>query len=584
MKEQLEQRLNDAVQAVLGSAEFTVPNATLERTRDPAHGDFTTNIAMRLAKPARMNPRELAAAIVGKIAADPTVDKIEIAGPGFINLYLATNQSYAVVGDALAAGDAFGRVPRRDSPKILVEFVSANPTGPMHVGHGRLAAYGDSLANLLEAAGYPVSREYYVNDAGRQMEILAVSVLIRRLQQVHSDAPEALPLAAYQGDYIVAIAEALDTSYDGVNPVRLYSGVPPDTDETKDAHIDAIIANAQADLGLLGFSSLRRFALDAILADIRIDLGEFGVRFDRWFSEESLADDGSIDAALAKIGEHDLLYEQKGATWFRTTALGDEKDRVVVRDNGKKTYFASDIAYHYNKRERGFDLLIDVWGADHHGYIPRVKAGMQAMGYAPDSLNVPLIQFVSLFRGGEKIGMSTRSGLFVTLRQLRTEVGNDAARFFYVMRSHDQHLDFDLDLAVSKTNENPVYYIQYAHARVARVFRTLAERGLTYFQSEGLANLSRLTEEKEKHLASVLARYPETVVRAAESRSPNLIANYLRDVATAFHSLYNLDQNTYKFIDDDAPLRNARLALIRATQQVLRNGLTLVGVSAPESM
>ena len=584
MKEQLEQLLSAAVHEALGGAEFTVPNVSLERTRDPAHGDFTTNIAMRLAKPAKMSPRDLAATIIDKLPANPAIDKVDIAGPGFINVHLAVGQSYAVIGDVLAAGAEYGRGAKKESPKVLVEFVSANPTGPLHVGHGRHAAYGATLANILEAAGFPVSREYYVNDAGRQMEILAVSVLLRRMQQVHSDAPEALPLAAYQGDYIVSIAEALDTSYDGVNPVRLFSSVPPDTDETKDAHIDALIENAQSQLGWLGFSSLRRFALDAILADIRIDLAEFGVRFDKWFSEETLADDGSIDAALARVGDNGLLYEERGATWFRTTALGDEKDRVVVRDNGKKTYFASDIAYHYNKRERGFDVLIDVWGSDHHGYIPRVRAGMQALGYEPDSLDVPLVQFVSLFRGGEKVAMSTRSGKFVTLRELRSEVGNDAARFFYVMRSNDQHLDFDLDLAVSKSNENPVYYIQYAHARIAQVFEKLAAQGLTYYASEGLANLTRLTEEKERVLAGVLARYPETVGRAAESRAPNLVANYLRDVATAFHSLYNVDPATYKFIDDDAPVRNARLALIAATGQVLRNGLALLGVSAPERM
>lgn len=584
LKEALEKTLTAAVTDVLLDREITIPNVTLEHTRDPAHGDFTTNIAMRLAKGAGMPPRELAAAVIAKIPPDPAVAKIDIAGPGFINVYLAAGQSFAVIGEILETGDAFGRAAPKESPRILVEFVSANPTGPMHVGHGRGAAFGASLAALLSAAGYPVSTEYYVNDAGRQMEILAVSVLIRRLQQVKSETPKALPLAAYQGEYIVTIAESLDTSYDGVDPRRLYEGVPADTDDTKDAHIDAIIENAQSELGVLGFSSLRRYALDAILADIRIDLAEFGVRFDKWFSEESLTDDGSIDAAIERVREHNLLYEQDGHTWFRATELGDEKDRVVVRSNGKKTYFASDIAYHHNKRERGFDLLIDVWGADHHGYIPRVRAGLQAMGYAPASLDVPLIQFVSLWKDGEKIAMTTRGGQFVTLRELRNQVGNDAARFFYVMRSNDQHLDFDLDLAVSKSNENPVFYIQYAHARIAQVFEKLAADSLTFYRSEGLANLGLLTEEKEKNLASVLVRYPETIARAAEARAPHMLANYLRDVATAFHSLYNIDPKTYKFIDDDAPLRNARLALILAAQQVVKNGLAILGVSAPERM
>ncbi|MEO0519799.1 MAG: arginine--tRNA ligase [Cyanobacteria bacterium P01_A01_bin.116] len=580
MKATLEQRLSAAVAAVLLDHELTVPDIALEHTRDPAHGDFTSNIAMRLAKPMRMAPRDLAAAFIERLPADPAVTKVEIAGPGFINFYLAADTGLAIVREILDAGAQFGRADARATPRYLVEYVSANPTGPLHVGHGRHAAYGASVAQLLLAAGYPVHQEYYVNDAGRQMEILAVSVLLRRLQQLSAAEPVALPRAAYQGDYIVAIAEALDSSYDSVDMARLYEGVPADSDESKDAHIDAIIDNAQAALGILGFSSLRRYALDAILADIRIDLAEFGVKPDAFFSEESLADDGSIDAALDKVREHGLLYEQGGATWFRATELGDEKDRVVVRDNGKKTYFASDIAYHYNKRERGFDQLLDILGSDHHGYVARVRAGMQAMGYDPASLDVSLVQFVSLFRGGEKQAMGTRSGKFVTLRALREAVGNDAARFFYIMRSNDQHLDFDMDLAVSKTNENPVYYIQYAHARVARVAEQLFEAGHVFKRDEGIANLALLEQPQEKALANALARYPELIQRAAEQRAPHALANYLREVATLFHSLYN----AHRFVVDDSALRNARMALIFATQQVIRNGLGILGVSAPEKM
>ncbi|MEM1263672.1 MAG: arginine--tRNA ligase [Pseudomonadota bacterium] len=580
MKDHLEKLFTATVTELLADREITIPGVVFERTRDPSHGDWTTNIAMRLAKTVSMTPRDLAQVIVANVPTVDGVTGVEIAGPGFINIRLAAGSSYAVIGEILAAGERYGRAPRRESPNVLVEFVSANPTGPLHVGHGRHAAYGASLAALLSAAGYPVSTEYYVNDAGRQMEILAVSVLLRRLQQISSAADPAMPLAAYQGDYIIALAEALDSSYDTVDMTALFNSAPADTDETKDVHIDALIANAQSILGVLGFSSLRRYALEAILADIRIDLREFGVRFDEWFSEESLADDGSIDAALAKVGARGLLEERGGATWFKTTELGDEKDRVVVRDNGKKTYFASDIAYHYNKRQRGFDLLIDVWGSDHHGYIPRVRAGMEAMGYDGKSLDVPLVQFVSLFRNGEKQAMGTRSGQFVSLRELRTEIGNDAARFFYVMRSNDQHLDFDLDLAVSKTNDNPVYYIQYAHARVASVIGELHDSGYEFDQTMGLASLSELKQPQEKNLAMALARYPELIVRAAEARAPHTLANYLRDVANLFHSLYN----AHRFIVDDAALRNARVALILATQQVIRNGLTILGVSAPEKM
>jgi arginyl-tRNA synthetase len=550
-------------------------STTVERTRDARHGDFATNIAMRLAKSVGRNPRDIAQAIIDQLPDSELVDKVDIAGPGFINFHVSDRAFHNELEAILAQGEEYGRQPRRDEPKTLLEFVSANPTGPLHVGHGRHASYGATLGNLLEAAGYPVDREYYVNDAGRQMDILGVSVLLRALEK----AGEAFsfPEAGYKGDYIGDIAAALKTDVSGVSAGDLFDGLTPDD---KEAEIGGLIDNAEKLLGADAFHALRRQSLESILDDIKDDLAEFGVTFDRWFSEQSLTDDRLIEQALAVLKERRMLYEKDGATWFRATDFGDEKDRVVVRENGKKTYFASDIAYHYGKRERGYDFLIDVLGADHHGYIARVQAGLEAMGYAGDSLEVDLVQFVTLYRGGEKMQMSTRSGEFVTLRELRNEVGNDAARFFYVMRSNDQHLDFDLELAKSRSNDNPVYYIQYAHARVASVFRQLAEKSLAYDDAKGIGNLDRLVETHEKALMSSLSRYPEIIELAANNRAPQHLVHYLRDLANELHSYYN----AHHFIVDDDTLRNARLALIRATRTVIASGLGIIGVSTPDTM
>jgi arginyl-tRNA synthetase len=550
-------------------------STTVERTRDARHGDFATNIAMRLAKSVGRNPRDIAQAIIDQLPDSELVDKVDIAGPGFINFHVSDRAFHNELEAILAQGEEYGRQPRRDEPKTLLEFVSANPTGPLHVGHGRHASYGATLGNLLEAAGYPVDREYYVNDAGRQMDILGVSVLLRALEK----AGEAFsfPEAGYKGDYIGDIAAALKTDVSGVSAGDLFDGLTPDD---KEAEIGGLIDNAEKLLGADAFHALRRQSLESILDDIKDDLAEFGVTFDRWFSEQSLTDDRLIEQALAVLKERRMLYEKDGATWFRATDFGDEKDRVVVRENGKKTYFASDIAYHYGKRERGYDFLIDVLGADHHGYIARVQAGLEAMGYAGDSLEVDLVQFVTLYRGGEKMQMSTRSGEFVTLRELRNEVGNDAARFFYVMRSNDQHLDFDLELAKSRSNDNPVYYIQYAHARVASVFRQLAEKSLAYDDAKGIGNLDRLVETHEKALMSSLSRYPEIIELAANNRAPQHLVHYLRDLANELHSYYN----AHHFIVDDDALRNARLALIRATRTVIASGLGIIGVSTPDTM
>jgi arginyl-tRNA synthetase len=565
----------------LGDApEISSSRTTVERTRDPRHGDFQTNIAMRLAKTAGSKPRDLAGQIIALLPESELVEKVEIAGPGFINFHLSVTALHRELAEVLKAGSCYGRQRALKAPRILVEFVSANPTGPLHVGHGRHAAYGATLANLLEAAGYPVAREYYVNDEGRQMDILGASVWLRMLQQ--DGDVVAFPKAGYRGEYIREIAAAIGGSaVPKVSAAELRKRLPKDEPEgDKEEYISAVIASAIELLGAERFSEVRRQALGSILDDIRQDLGEFGVEFDRWYSERSLSDENRIEEALSVLKERRMLYEKDGATWFRATDYGDEKDRVVVRENGRTTYFASDIAYHYDKKRRGFDHLLDILGADHHGYVARVRAGLEAMGYAGDSLEVELVQFVSLYRAGEKLAMSTRSGEFVTLRQLRQEVGNDAARFFYVMRSHDQHLDFDMELAKSRSNDNPVYYIQYAHARVASVFRQLGEKGLSWDQESGITNLGRLQEAHEKTLMSTVSRYPEIIELAAAKRAPHHMVHYLRDLANDFHTYYN----AHTFITDDAELRNARLALIAATQVVIAGGLGILGVSAPDSM
>ena len=577
------------LQALTALPEETVPAAArpatleIERTRDPAHGDFASNLAMRLAKATRQNPRALANLIVAAIPANDDVAKIDVAGAGFINFFLKDAAYQREIARILAAPGDYGRSQLGMGRKVLLEFVSANPTGPLHVGHGRHAAFGASLGNLLAAVGYDVSREYYINDDGRQMDILAVSTWLRYLER--RGERFTFPANGYRGDYIVAIAEQLAANEgDGLRHAAadVFKDLPPDAPEggDKDVYIDALISRARSLIGAPAFRRVLRLALDGILADIREDLEEFGVRFDRWFSEQSLSEDGSTDRALEALKRADHAYLKDGALWFKSTEFGDEKDRVMVRDNGVKTYFASDIAYIFNKLQRGFEHLLYIWGADHHGYIARLRAGLVALGGPPECFEVRLVQFVSLFRGGEKAQMSTRSGEFVTLRDLRREVGNDAARLFYVMRSNDQHLDFDLELATSRSNENPVYYIQYAHARVASVMRQLKDRELAFDAAAGAANLHLLVTPQEQALIKRLCLYPEIVEQSATLRAPHTLVHYLRDLANDFHTNYSSNQ----FIVDDAALRDARLALALATQAVIRNGLGILGVSAPETM
>jgi arginyl-tRNA synthetase len=585
LKDQITLLIRQALAAI--PAADLPPDATnatieLERTRDPAHGDFASSIALRLAKAARRNPRQLAQTIVTALPASDLVAKAEVAGAGFINFHLAPT-AYARELERIAnEGERYGRSDLGNGTRVIVEFVSSNPTGPLHVGHGRHAAYGATLSNLLSATGFKVHREYYVNDAGRQMDILAASVWLRYLE-LGGERFE-FPSNGYRGEYLLPIAQKLlyaEQRRLQRAAAEVFQDLPPDAPAgDKDAYIDAVIARARALLGAEDFRRVLDLSLVEILADMRQDLAEFGVTFDEWFSERSLADSGAIDRALERLKASGHVYRKDGALWFKATDYGDEKDRVVERENGARTYFASDIAYHLYKRERGYEQLIDVLGADHHGYVSRVRAGLSAMGEPGDCLEVRLIQFVTLFRGAERVQMSTRSGDFVTLRTLRSEVGNDAARLFYVMRGNDQHLDFDLELAKSRSNDNPVYYIQYAHARVASVMKQLADRGLTYDAELARRHLDRLTEAQESALLKTMSRYPEVVQLAAVNRAPHALVHYLRDLANDFHTYYNAHQ----FIVEDPGLRSARLMLVQALQQVVRNGLGLLGVSAPDSM
>ncbi len=585
MKQELEQLLLASLAKLVGSALPEMPPAsavTVERTREAEHGEFASNVALRLAKSARRNPRELAGAILAALPPNPLLARAEVAGAGFINFHLAP-EAYARELAALhARGPAYGESTLGAGERVLLEFVSANPTGPLHVGHGRQAAYGATLANMLAAVGYSVEREYYINDAGRQVDILAVSTWVRYLEACGESLP--FPENGYRGEYVRPLAQQLRAAA-GERLRRpaaaVLAGLPADAPAgDKEAYIDALIARCRELIGAEGFREVLDLSLGAMLADIRGDLAEFGVVFDHWTSERAFADSGAIDHALAVLEAQGRLERRAGALWFRASEFGDEKDRVVVRENGQKTYFASDIAYHLAKAERGFKRLIDVLGADHHGYVARVRAGLIAMGQPGECLEATLIQFVSLFRGTEKIPMGKREAQFVTLRQLRTEVGNDACRFFYLMRSHDQPLDFDLELAKSRTNENPVYYIQYAHARVASVMKQLGARGLSFDRAQGLSATALLDGPQEQAVLSTLTRYPEYVEQAAVNRAPHVLVHYLRELANVFHTYYNAQI----FIVEDATLRNARLALVLGVQQVLRNGLTLLGVSAPESM
>ncbi|WP_421718276.1 arginine--tRNA ligase [Algiphilus sp.] len=568
-----------------GQPDAAPDTAHIENTRDPEHGDLASNLAMTLAKPLKRAPRQIAEALVARLPAHPHVAKVEIAGPGFINFFLSPSAWQATAHAILATGAEWGFDRSGSKGRILVEFVSANPTGPMHVGHGRNAAYGDALARILAAAGWAVSREYYVNDAGRQVDVLTISAWLRYLEACGESV--RLPARGYPGDYLVATGTALhaaqgdayhvaaDTVFDGL-PEEPTEGEKEALKRGQEQYLDALITRAHALLGEAHYAAVRDFALEAQLGTIRDTLERFGVAFDAYASERAVVASGAPSRALARLREQGHVYEQEGAVWLRTSALGDEKDRVLYKSDGAATYFANDLAYHEDKVERGFDTLIDVWGADHHGYIGRVRAAIQALTGRTDALEVTLIQFVSLSSGR----MGKRSGNFVTLADLIEEVGTDATRFFYLSRSQDQHLEFDLELAKRQSNDNPVYYVQYAHARICSVFAQAAAQDIRVPTQASLDALAPLTTMHEIDLLKQLTRFPELLQTAAEHRAPHMISFYLRDLADALHSYYN----AHKVLIDDRATRDARLALLAATQSVLASGLQLLGVSAPETM
>ncbi len=586
----VKEQLTDWLSAALNALSLDTPAAKIQLTptKDSAHGDFATNIALMLAKGLQRTPQSVAQDIVSHLAKTDWVEKVEIAGPGFINIFLSKNHSHPVISQILEQGQQFGRCQAGQNQKVLVEFVSANPTGPLHVGHGRGAAYGATLADLLAAAGFDVHREYYVNDAGRQMNILAASVWLRALELLGEKI--VFPRNGYQGDYVIDIAKRLiNEQGEAIRrpATQVFADLPEDEQEDaqgnktgdKDIYIDALIIRAQTLLGDL-YNAVFNAGLNSVLDDIKGDLSEFGVNYQEWFSENSLMLSNKVNEAIERLKAGGYLYEQKGAWWFKSTDFGDDKDRVVLRDNGQPTYFATDIAYHMNKFDRGFNSMINIWGADHHGYILRVKAAIQALGYDPEKLTILLVQFAILWRGEERVSMSTRSGSFVTLRELRDEVSNDAARYFYASRKCEQHLDFDLELAKSSSKDNPVYYIQYAHARICSVLRKTEQAGVAFNQALGLDNVSLLTTAHEQSLIKKLAYYPDMIERAAKAYEPHQVANYLRELAGEFHTYYN----AHRVLVDEPALCQARLALSVAARQVLGNGLGIMGIHAPEEM
>ena len=523
----------------------------VEKPRQEGHGDLATNLAMVLASKEKRPPREVARILIEALSKDNGfISEVEIAGPGFINFTLADQVWLEVADQVLAEGETYGRTDLGQGRKVQVEFVSANPTGPLHVGHGRGAALGDALANILAAAGYRVEREYYINDAGRQMLILGGSVFHRYLQLQGREEPE--PPEIYKGDYIKDLAAAAADKFG-----------PDLVDENPDQAARRLYPEAA----------------ETIMAGIKADLSGFGIEYDHWFSERSLHDSGRMAASMEELKNKGVAYRAEGALWYRTEESGDEKDRVLIKSNGDLTYFAADVAYHADKFNRGFDWVIDVWGADHHGYVPRMTAAVKGLSQGKMKLTCKLVQLVNLLRGGVPVSMSTRAGEFVTLREVLEEVGRDACRFIFLTRRSESQLDFDLELAKSQSMDNPVYYVQYAHARVASIKRKAIRAGLS-LPGPGGYRPTRLVEPEEMNLLKIMAAYPDQVAGAAEALEPHRLTYYLTDLAAAFHNYYN----HHRVLVDDQELSLARLGLVGAVQQVVKNGLTLLGVSAPERM
>ncbi|WP_276732015.1 arginine--tRNA ligase [Bacillus sp. (in: firmicutes)] len=550
MKDVLKEEIKAAVLKAGLAEESQIPNVVLETPKDKTHGDYSTNMAMQLARIAKKAPRQIAEEIVAHFdKGKASIEKLDIAGPGFINFYMNNQYLTKLIPSVLEAGEAYGETNIGNGERVQVEFVSANPTGDLHLGHARGAAVGDSLCNVLSKAGYDVSREYYINDAGNQINNLALSVEVRYFEALGLEKP--MPEDGYRGEDIIAIGKRLAEEYG-----------------------DRFVNEEESER--LAF--FREYGLKYELEKLRKDLENFRVPFDVWYSETSLYQNGKIDTALEALREKGHVYEEDGATWFRSTTFGDDKDRVLIKKDGTYTYLLPDIAYHKDKLDRGFDKLVNVWGADHHGYIPRMKAAIEALGYEKGTLEVEIIQLVHLYKNGEKMKMSKRTGKAVTMRDLIEEVGLDAVRYFFAMRSADTHMDFDLDLAVSTSNENPVYYAQYAHARICSMLRQGEEQGL---KPAADLDFSPIQSEKEYDLLKTIGGFPEAVAEAAEKRIPHRVTNYIYDLASALHSFYNAE----KVIDPENKEKSrARLALMKATQITLNNALQLIGVSAPEKM
>ncbi|WP_307892775.1 arginine--tRNA ligase [Bacillus swezeyi] len=550
MKDVLKQEIKEAVIKAGLAEEKDIPEVVLEVPKDKSHGDYSTNMAMQLARIAKKAPRNIAEDIVSSFdKGKASIDKLDIAGPGFINFYMDNQYLTKLIPAVLEAGEAYGETSIGGGERVQVEFVSANPTGNLHLGHARGAAVGDSLCNVLEKAGYDVSREYYINDAGNQINNLALSVEARYFEALGKEKP--MPEDGYRGEDIKEIGKKLAEEFG-----------------------DRFLHEDESER----LSFFREYGLKYELGKLREDLENFRVPFDVWYSETSLYQNGKIDQALEALREKGHIYEEGGATWFRSTAFGDDKDRVLIKKDGSYTYLLPDIAYHKDKLDRGFQKLINVWGADHHGYIPRMKAAIEALGYNKETLEVEIIQLVHLYKNGEKMKMSKRTGKAVTMRDLIDEVGLDAVRYFFAMRSADTHMDFDLDLAVSTSNENPVYYAQYAHARICSMLRQGEEKGLSL---DGDLALAKISSEKEYDLLKAIGAFPEAVADAAEKRIPHRITNYIFELASVLHSFYNAE----KVLDPaDEEKSRARLSLMKATQITLNNALKLIGVSAPEKM
>ncbi|CAM3601044.1 arginine--tRNA ligase [Cytobacillus oceanisediminis] len=550
VQSKLKQEIKDAVVKAGLAAEEQIPDVILEIPKEKAHGDYSTNMAMQLARVAKKAPRMIAEDLIANFdSSKASIEKIEIAGPGFINFYMNNSYLTDLIPAVVEAGDKYGETTIGNNQKIQVEFVSANPTGDLHLGHARGAAVGDSLCNILDKAGYDVSREYYINDAGNQINNLALSVEARYFQALGME--KEMPADGYHGEDIIGIGKKL-------------------AEEFGDKYVNEDEKER--------FDFFREYGLKYEMAKLKQDLEDFRVGFDVWYSETSLYHNGKIDTALQALKDNGHIYEEDGATWFRSTTFGDDKDRVLIKNDGSYTYLTPDIAYHKDKLERGFEKLINIWGADHHGYIPRMKAAIQALGYDREALEVEIIQLVHLYKNGEKMKMSKRTGKAVTMRDLVEEVGLDATRYFFAMRSADTHLDFDLDLAVSQSNENPVYYAQYAHARISSILRQGEEQGIS---ADNNADFSLIQAEKEMDVLKKIGEFPQAVAEAAQKRMPHRITNYIFELASTFHSFYNAE----KVLDAENPERTkARLALIKAVQTTLKNALALIGVSAPEKM